>query len=194
MIKNLLIIMCLSVVAYACVNNNGQEKEEQQESVVRDTTELLIAGFTDNAGKMVGELVVIDGTVDHVCHHGGERMFVIDEGTDERVKVVVGEGMPSFDVSLEGKDIEVIGVIDELRVDNDYLDEWESELNRKAGESSKNVKLGQEHESRMGEKADQGEHIKEMEKIKGMRKELKESGKDHLSFYSVVCEEYKIKE
>lgn len=194
MIKNLLIIMCLSVVAYACVNNNGQEKEEQQESVVRDTTELLIAGFTDNAGKMVGELVVIDGTVDHVCHHGGERMFVIDEGTDERVKVVVGEGMPSFDVSLEGKDIEVIGVIDELRVDNDYLDEWESELNRKAGESSKNVKLGQEHESRMGEKADQGEHIKEMEKIKSMRKELKESGKDHLSFYSVVCEEYKIKE
>ncbi|MBE9481585.1 MAG: hypothetical protein IMY69_07815, partial [Bacteroidetes bacterium] len=46
----------------------------------------------------------------------------------------------------------------------------------------------------LGDKADQGEHVKELGKIKQYREKIKNSGDEHFSFYSIVCKKFKVKE
>ncbi len=44
----------------------------------------------------------------------------------------------------------------------------------------------------LGEKADMGEHISGSEKIENFRNQIKESGTDHLAFYSIECISFEV--
>ena len=56
-----------------------------------------------------------------LVEHGGKKMFIFDENEDTRVKIEAGEGIPSFDASLEGSDVLVSGMLKELIIDETYL-------------------------------------------------------------------------
>ncbi|MDZ7742814.1 MAG: hypothetical protein U5Q03_14005 [Bacteroidota bacterium] len=104
--------------------------------------------------------------------------------------------MESFNTDLVGSNVAVEGYIEELRIDEAYLTEWENELMMQAqeGEMEEGEHDGGGHEgSQMGEMADQGRHVEGMDQIENYRKQIKESGTDHLSFYSIVCTNYKTK-
>lgn len=200
MFKNVLFIMMISAILFAC---GTQQQEEKQVTETEDVTNMIpvsvtVAEFDNKAGELIGKVIEIEGTVDHVCQHGGQRMFLVDEGTDGRVKVVTGEEMASFNTDLEGSDVNVKGIVEELRIDEDYLVEWENELLMEANETMEEEGEHQEggaHEgSKHGEDADMGMHIEGMEQIENFRNMIKESDKDHLSFYSIVCMKYKVKE
>lgn len=203
MIKRNLFFALLAFVVVACGSNQKEDQKTTDESQITaaEPVVLAIADYSAKAGELVGQEVVLEGLVDHVCAHGGARMFLVATDTDERVKVVTGEDMASFSTDLEGETVVVTGVMDELRIDSVYLAEWEEELKMNAehqemeeGEHEEDGEHGAHEGSQMGEKADQGQHIAGMEQIENYRKQLKEQGVDHLSFYSIVCNEYKIKE
>ncbi|MCF8227609.1 MAG: hypothetical protein K9G58_05780 [Bacteroidales bacterium] len=197
MYRNLLLILISAAFMISC--GNQQKKDNtSQEAEYQAPVKVTVANFEEKAGDLVGEMIVLYGTVDHVCQHGGKRMFIIDEGTDGRVKVVTGEDMDSFNTDMEGSYVAVEGIVDELRIDEAYLTEWENELMMHAEEGEmhegEHKGDGSGHEgSKMGEEADQGLHIEGMEQIKKYRQQIKESGNDHLSFYSIVCTNYKSK-
>jgi hypothetical protein len=44
----------------------------------------------------------------------------------------------------------------------------------------------------LGEKADMGEHVSGIEKIENYRKQIAESDKDYLAFYSIECISYEV--
>jgi len=203
MIKRNLLFALLALVVVACGSNQKEDQQTNDETQITaaEPVVLAIADYSVKAGELVGQEVIVEGLVDHVCAHGGERMFLVATDTDERVKVVTGEDMPSFSTDMEGETVVVTGVMDELRIDSVYLAEWEEEL--KMTSESHEMEEGEheeagEHEghegSQMGEKADQGEHVAGMSQIDSYRKQMEEEGVDHLSFYSIVCNEYKIKE
>lgn len=201
MIKNYLAFLVIALLFASCVNN--------QSNVENTTTELevsyiALADFDAEAENYVGQKVTIEGIVDHVCKHGGKRMFIIDTASDGRVKITVGENIPSFDVELEGSAVEVTGTVDELIIDEEYLVQWESELQaeeQEAVEDEAEIEEGEvldgdshgEH-SGQGEKADQGEHKDSYEMINEYRAQIAESEKGYLAFYSVICDEFKVKE
>lgn len=203
MTKKLIGLLVISLFIIACGSKQNQTKEETVEVPV-----ILVDEFDGVAEDYVGDVVTIEGTVAHVCKHGGKRMFVFDKNDDVRVKVTVNDNMPSFDVELEGSDVVVTGIVDQLKIDEDYLSEWEAELaeaeleGEEEGEHVEGGDKGDEHgdgeqeggsHQGQGEKADQGEHVDAYQQIAEYRIEIAQSEKGYIAFYSIICDDYKEK-
>jgi len=204
MMKRLFILCVLAVFIVSCNNTQNPTSESSTDDQITDAelTMLSIADFDKKAGEYVGKEIQIAGLVNHTCKHGGKKMFLIDEATEQTVKIEAGENISSFDAELEGSVVLVNGIVTELIVDETYLAEWEKELleemenAEEEGEDTPSHGEGEEgHEhvsSEHGEKAETGDHMGGFEKIENLRKQITESGKDHISFYSVECISYKV--
>lgn len=191
MTKNFLILAGISLLFMACSNNQSSVNEPAEQEEIFT---LAVNTFDTVAEEYIGKVVRLEGTVAHVCKHGGKRMFIMDDNPDIRVKVTVGESIPSFDVELEGSDVVVQGMVDELRIDEAYLIQWEEEL---ASQPEEEHEAGEgEHgpQSGLGEKADQGDHAEAYEMIAEYREQLAASEKGYLAFYSIICDEFSVTE
>ncbi len=183
--KILLLVIAVSISVM--VNGNPQKLNAKE----KKPAEVTVANFKEKAPELVGKEVVIEAIVDHICKHGGKKMILVSEDTDARVKVTPQEGMGAFKPELEGEVVKVIGVVDEMKVDEDYLNNWEDEV-KEGLKKEKGIHEGKEEA--MKSKEGKSEKMAEdpMKQINALRKKLKESGKDHLSYYSIVCSEYKV--
>lgn len=195
--KIILSIFIIAVIFNAC-ENAAQKKESSQNTeqlVIEETISIDLKDFESKAGDFVGKQIKLSGTIDHVCTHGGQKMFIVSEESDIRVKIVTGENMAAFNTELEGESLAVVGIVDELRVDEEYLREWEEELKDSSGQEEENEamhageKKGEEH---VGDGEHHEEESGDMKQINKLRQQLLESGKDYLSFFSVICVEYEV--
>jgi hypothetical protein len=191
MTKKLFVLVVLAIVFAAC--NNTSADQNQAESV--EIATITCEDFSTSPDDYVGQEILIEGTAVHICKHGGQRMFIIGEDPDERIKITAGEEMEAFDVELEGSDVTIIGVVDELRIDEAYLSTWENELLADNPDSEMKIHGGEEgHDvAEEGEDGHEADIEGELEQINDLRAELKESGKDHLSFYSIIATEFEEK-
>ncbi|MCD4735556.1 MAG: hypothetical protein K8R53_05900 [Bacteroidales bacterium] len=199
--KHFALIFFLALFLYSCNQSGTQSNTDQVqgEPVANEIVELTVAGFLDKAPEMVDKQITISGLVVHTCKHGGKRMFITDEGTEERVKIVTGGNIDNFDTELEGSVVVIEGILKEERIDNAYLDEWEKEIEGDMEEQHKihegdehTGEEGEEHTGEEGEETEEDHHGTDPEKIQNLRKELADSGKDYLSFYSVECIKYSV--
>ncbi len=191
MARKFWMIAIAAVILSACGSQTQKPENKVQEETVAEATpvQITVEEFSDKAGDLVGQEVAVSGTVVHVCKHGGKRMFIMNEDQDVRIKITSGEGMAAFNTDMEGSDVAVKGIIEELRIDEDYLQNWENELNaEKGGDSEHKIHTGEE-----GHEEHEGDVEHELEQISNYRDMLKESGKDHLSFYNIACIEYQVK-
>lgn len=185
-------LFSLAAIALMIAGCCSQADKGNQKNSEASAEELSLATLLSGTDNFVDKPVKVSGTVDHVCKHGGKKMFIFGENPDDRIKITTGEKMSSFDPALEGSDVLVNGIVREMRVDEDYLANWEMELNaNKNDKKHKEIGNGEgKHES--GE-SEENSAENEMNQIKTLRKQLEESGKDHLSFYSIECIEFKEK-
>jgi hypothetical protein len=192
--KYLFALMAIVFVLSACENQQNKEAASEEEVVlIEEIIPVALSDFELKAEELVGKQVMLTGTVDHVCKHGGQRMFVIETGSEGRVKVTPDENIAAFKTDLEGQSVKLIGIVEEQRIDEDYLKEWEEEI--MAGvdmgdDKGEGSHLGGDTE-KGGSDADMEE---EMEKINNLRQEIAESEKGYLAFYSVLCTEYEVVE
>jgi len=190
--KIIIALMALAVVVVSCDNNNTKTENsvKTEEVAIEELIEVDLIGFDDQVEQLVGKKIVIAGTVDHICKHGGQKLFIVKEDSDTRLKIVPDENIAAFNTELEGESIEIVGIVEEQRIDEDYLKEWEEEV--KAGmEEEQGEGIHVDGEGEM-EHDDEGHNTEAFEKINRLREMLAESGDDHLSFYSVLCVDYKI--
>lgn len=181
MARTLLLLIIPSLLILASCNGGSGNAETPK----ADTVFLAVRTFTDSAEKYSGKPMWIEGTVFHTCKHGGKRMFLVD-GTDSiRVEVTTGNNIPKFDESLIGSRVKVLGILKEERVDNKYLNEWEAEVKKPV----ENHNAGLHSGARGHEDKDTQDKLDE---INSLREDLKKSGKDHLSFFSVEAISYTI--
>ncbi len=187
--KKLFLLLFAASILAACNNsqNNATSEASADEEVLAVPVAITLIEFEDKADDLVGKQIVFTAIVDHTCKHGGKRMFLVDENSDAHLKVESGENISSFDASLEGSEVKVIGIVNEKVIDKAYLDEWEEDVQKEI-ESSKNLHMGN-HEKGEEEKDETEESLNQ---IKNLREQLAESGEDHLSFYSVECIEYEV--
>jgi hypothetical protein len=188
MIKKLVIIVVIAVSFFACNNNrmNTTENAEANADSVVMPVQITVSDFLTKASELAGKEVIIKGTVSHTCKHGGKRMFIYGDNPDETVEITAGENIASFNAELEGSEVNVQGVLMELVVDEAYLNEWESEVK---------LESGTEHEIHDGQHSSvsaDSVKIEKLEKINNYRKQIAESGKDHLSFYSIECKSFEV--
>jgi hypothetical protein len=186
-------VVVVAIISASCQNSTPKNTASaKSEKIITDeTTTVLLAEFEDKAGDFVGKKIVIAGTVDHICKHGGQKLFIVDTESEGRVKVTPDENIAAFNSDLEGENIEIVGIVEEQRVDEAFLREWEEEI--LAGSDMSDDKGEGKH---LGGKMEKGgsdaTQNEEMEKVNRLREMLAESGEDHLSFYSVRCVGYKI--
>ena len=192
------VFIALALLAGSCKNSpkkseNGSQtgKQATLTPTPEKVTTVTVADFKEKAPDLVGQSVVIEGTVDHVCKHGGQKMMLIAQNTENKVKITPDEKIAAFKPELEGNDVRVTGKVEELKVDENYLSEWEDEVNEGLnGKEGKGVHEGKEG-NKENAKADQEENGGQtLQQIENLRKKLKESGKKYLSYYSVVCSKY----
>ena len=112
-----LVFILVAVIALVSCNNENKSIQDQEAVLVAN------ADFEEKAVDLVDQKIALEGTINHVCKHGGKRFFL----GEERIKVVASDKIGSFDVALEGSDVYVEGILREERVDEAFLVEWEAE-------------------------------------------------------------------
>ena len=179
--KYLVALMAMIFVLSACENQQKKEAASEEEVVlIEEIVPVSLSDFDVKAEELVGKQVMLTGTVDHVCKHGGQRMFVIETGSEGRVKVTPDENIAAFKTDLEGQTCKLIGIVEEQRIDEEYLKEWEEEI--MAG-----VDMGDDkgEGSHLGGNTEKGgsdaDMEEEMEKVNNLRQEIAESGKGYLA-------------
>lgn len=194
--------MFLLALSLSLIIGCGMKSDEATEKV----TEVTVAQALQQADQLVNKAVKLEGTVVHVCKHGGKRMFVTGDNPDERLKITAGADIGAFDVSLEGSVVEVEGVIKEQRIDAAYIDQRKIDIaSDEKSEKGEIEHTGEEHSHEHDSKSHSHEqkddqdnsseddhHSKEEElkQLQALKQKLADSGKDYLSFYSVECTKF----
>lgn len=189
--KKLLFILAIALSIASCENAAEKKESANQDIPSNEVTVVKVAEFDDLAGGLVGKSIELSGTVDHVCKHGGQRMFIVDNESEARIKITPAEEVAAFNTELVGSQLIITGIVDEQRIDEAYLMEWEEEIKEGSAMSDdkgEGTHLGGNIE-KGGSEADVSE---EMQKVINLRNQLAESGKDYLAFYSVVCTAYEV--
>ncbi len=193
--KYLLILTVVAIFTTSCCED-AQKNENTNNIdvvVVDEITTISIADFDDKVGEFVGKKIQLEGTVDHICKHGGQKLFLVSDESETRIKVTPDEEIAAFNAELEGDKIVLVGIVEEQRIDEAYLKEWEEEI--KAGSDMSDDKGEGMHLGGNVEKGGEGADLdEELEKVNRLRTMLEESGSDHLSFYSVLCTSYDVVE
>ncbi|PLW97587.1 MAG: hypothetical protein C0591_06285, partial [Marinilabiliales bacterium] len=116
--KYVVALIAMVFVLSACENQQKKEAASEEEVVlIEEIVPISLSDFDVRAEELVGKQVILTGTVDHVCKHGGQRMFVIETGSEGRVKVTPDENIAAFKTDLEGQSVKLIGIVEEQRID-----------------------------------------------------------------------------
>lgn len=157
----------LSIIALfvSCGENPKKETTSKTTEKTAQTEPVLsLADFDSEAGQYVNQEIQVKGIVDHVCKHGGKKLFLVDDYGDVHI-----DGEKRFDDALIGSTVLVKGIVKEQRIDEAYCLQQEADFIQKHKE-------GIDSEDVYGQK---------MKHIQQYRDSMKSAGVDHLSFYSI---------
>ncbi len=203
--KKLIFTFMIALAFSACNNANqtASNNEENTETAPKEeVTVMTVDELLPQIDGLVGKEVVVAGDVDHVCKHGGTKMVILGDSSDIHIKATDESGNFRADEVMDHRVI-VTGIVDEFRVDEDYIAQKEAELEElKANAGGEETQEAEEEHDEKGMFPDNDtKHKKKVagleKQIAGLKKMLEEAkaeGKDHVSFYSVKAESYVIDE
>jgi len=172
--RHILFAVLLLFFAIAC----NQITKETAHQIASDTGKITVATFLANAPNWINKIIMIEGTVSHTCKHGGKRMFLVDGNDSVSVEITTGPDIVKFDEALVGSRVKVYGILKEERIDEKYLSEWENEIKKPQANHDVGV-----HTGAKGHMDQTAQDV--LDQIAAYRQDLKSSGKDHLSFFSI---------
>lgn len=182
MIRNLVSLALIAIFFASCGGSTTKQADQEQADEI---VQLSVDEFLADPAEYVGKEVTMRGLVVHVCKHGGKRMFIVGENQDDRLQIKAGDEVAAFPLEAEGSIVEINGIVDELRIDEAYLENWENELKADNPESEMKIHRGEE-----GHEHGEGDIQAEWNQIANYREQLVELGQEHLSFYSVICNSF----
>jgi len=177
--SSLYIIFTL-VLGFACTNNTGEN--DGTSSTDEMVVEASINELQENPEEYVGKKVSIEGIVTHVCRHEGQKMFITSTNPDEKIKITAGEDDTGFNLELEGQTVKVTGILKELRIDENYINNMETDIIEECAHEQK--QLSEEEKTK----------LEGMDRVAALRVELEESEKGYLSNLWIENIDYKVLE
>lgn len=178
MIKYFLAITAICMATWSCggdasqkVNNNNELASIENS---KPTSNLITIGeFDTKAADFVDKEVVVEGIVDHVCKHGGKKLFLVSDEGDLHV-----ESDERFDENLKGSEVIVNGIVREFRVDEAYCLKMEDDniQSHKKGDTDEDL------------------YTRKMKQIESYRDSMLTANTDHLSFYSIEYVSLEVKD
>lgn len=175
--KKLLWLFLSLIVLFSCNNEAKQKKDQKSAELTVLTVDELMAQGKD----LVGKEVLIKGMVTHVCKESGARCFIMGSNEDVSIRIEAGK-IGSFSQEQMGSDIQVRGILQEVQLDEEDLEEMEKSA--AAGESAnKGHALG--HDAPDMHAVDGGKHdsINQAQKLAEMNQKLAESAEGYVPVY-----------
>ena len=171
------------------VSCGGGKKQQAEEAVAAMSIDDVMA----KAGELVEQEVVIEGVCTHTCSHGAKKMFLVGSDDTKTLRVEAGE-LGAFDTKVVNNVVTVKGILKEERIDEAYLQDWETRLKAETEEHHGDGEGGCTTEKNArGETANSAEgRIADFRAKIAAEKEA--TGKEYLSFYHVVATSYEINE
>ncbi len=166
--KKLTIILSVIFLFSACAENNENKNENQENDSTKteEITEINLNDFDSVAADFVDVKVKISGIIDHVCKHGGKKILLVNQAGDASLHV---ENDVPFEDTLTGSEVQVVGIVRELIVDEAYCQQLEQDAIAQHSE-------GDEQDVQQSHK---------MQQANFYRDSMKKAGVDHLSFYTL---------
>ena len=110
------VTLALAMTLGSCKNNQKQnqttETPTEQVKAQVITPEILMK----DGAKLIDQNITIQGTITHVCKHGGKKCSIMGEDPEAFVQVMAGEKIGSFSAELIGTKILVKGIAKERRI------------------------------------------------------------------------------
>lgn len=183
--KQLASLALVALLFTAC----GQKQETGQADAADVMT---VSQLLEGPEQHLGKEITLEGTVTHVCKHGGRRVHLTDLEPNVKIRIEAPEKMAAFARELEGSDIVVRCILRETRIDQAYLDEWEAEV-REGMERENHDHATPSATAEGGE--DEG-HVEPqgLDAVNAKREELKASGKPYLSIWYADAVSYEMKD
>lgn len=116
--KKIALLSITALLMLACgqqANKQAVKTVETEKSVVV----LTIDEVLEQANELADKEVIVKGTVMHVCKHGGGRCFLMGSNEDVTIRVEAGEKIGAFEQELMGSDLQIVGVLKEVKTEAD---------------------------------------------------------------------------
>ncbi len=101
-------MLAIFLLLTACTSGTG---ERQQAAAGNPLIEASISELLANPLDYDTRTVKIEGVISHVCRHSGDKMRVMQEGSDLSVQVMLGEFTGQFDTESEGLWVALSGTV-----------------------------------------------------------------------------------
>ncbi len=130
--KKLFVLTLFALVLFSC----GNQKKSKKETAVQSAPVVKVLSVDDllmQAADLADKEIVVKGTVMHVCTHSGKRCFIMGSNEEMTIRIEAGDKIGSFSQELMGSDIEITGVLREVKTDaqahnpGEHMDEHKSE-------------------------------------------------------------------
>ena len=188
--KTFIIIALALPFFFAC--GGSKENNEEQEKVYG------LAELVENVENLVDSTILVEGPVTHVCYHSGLKLFLEGNSPEESMKIV--SESEKFDTALVGQIVIVEGIVEEFRVDQDYVDSLRAEILAEIEEDSLAQLEGTEEEHHhhgemmSDDSAPIDHHADHMQQVNDFQQQIDESEKGYVSFYSIKAISVNVKE
>ncbi|MCL3779126.1 hypothetical protein EMN47_01885 [Prolixibacteraceae bacterium JC049] len=175
--RMLFVLLCASLMV-GC-GAKKQKKTVPATKLTEATPQFTIDQVYEKGDKYGDKTIVVTGTVNHVCKHGGKRCFLMGSTEDITLRVETGDVMKPFSQDQIGNELTISGILKEIRIDEKYLKEWEEEARA-------DVEIDDEKKHLDGHEKGNGDHedteLEEiLKQIESYRKEMKSNGKGYVS-------------
>lgn len=182
------LVLCLLLAGTGCGGRNTAKSEPAAAEQSTDGV-LQIDDLLAGADSLAGKEVWIEGVCTHACKHGARKIFLMGSDDTQTIRVESG-ALGKFDPQCVGSIVRVKGILQEQRVDEAYLHNWEEQLRAQNAEQHGTTEAGCDSEKKArGETAATAEG-----RIADFRRKIAEraaaEGKAYLSFYFVEARSY----
>lgn len=175
--------------AAACGSQAGSAAAQPETAA--ETGALEVDALLADAESLTDQPVVVEGVCTHVCKHGATKLFLMGSDDTQIIRVEAAD-LGSFDTKCVHRIVRVEGILREQRIDEAYLQRWESQIASAGGELHGEDEAGCASEM----KARQERASTPEGRIADFRQRIGErqlaTGKDYLSFYFVEASGYTI--
>lgn len=185
---HLLLLTLVSLVAFASCTGNKNTAKNDVALTTMSVDDVLL-----KAEQEEGSILLVEGLCTHICSHGGRKIFLMGDDDTKTIRIETTDALGAFKHECVNAMVSVKGVLKEERIDEAYLVKWETELAagtaEEHGEDGEGCETEQKAQGQVSVSSEAG-RIQDFRTRIAERNELE--GKNYLSFYYIVAEEYSI--
>ncbi|ADV43133.1 hypothetical protein [Bacteroides helcogenes] len=183
-----------AIAAFLFIGASCGSKQKNTEDIATEQTSsgaMEIDSLLTNAEPLVNQEVTIEGICTHACKHGATKIFLMGSDDTQTIRVEAGK-LGSFDTKCVNSIVQVTGILKEQRIDEAYLQQWETRLRAASNENHGEGEAGCNTEKKARGETANTPQARIADFRSKIAKRQAEEGKSYLSFYYIEALKYEI--